>query len=135
MGWAKVRGLGQGPEPGPLREGRSGLHTDEALSLPCWGRGLAGATAEHVLRKMSPRRECPEEGLGSNRHREEANQTADGSRLRAAGSGHRGPVKAGRAFLPMEFGLLSAVSSAAGKEIRGSLCLTRWVSVKKPQER
>lgn len=40
--------------------------------------------------------------------------------------GHRGPVEVGRAFLPMEFGLLSAVSAAAGKEIWGSLCLTGW---------
>ena len=48
--------------------------------------------------------------------------------------GHRSPVKVGRAFLPMECGLLSAVSAATGKEIGGSLCLTGWVGVKKPQE-
>ena len=52
---------------------------DEALSLPCQRKGLAGLTAEHVLRKMSPGRECPEEGLGSNRHREEADKMAEGS--------------------------------------------------------
>ena len=56
------------------------MHMDEALSLPCQRKGLAGLTAEHVLRKMSPGRECPEEGLGSNRHREEADKMAEGSR-------------------------------------------------------
>lgn len=69
-------------------------------------------------------------GLGSNRHREEADKMAEGSRAQGGWQWHKGVTGAqsrwGRAFLPMEFGLLSAVSAAAGKEIWGSLCLTGW---------
>ena len=63
---------------------------DEALSLPCQGKGLAGVTAERVLRKMSPGRECPEEGLGSNRHKEEADKMAEGSRAQGGWQWHKG---------------------------------------------
>lgn len=82
-------GLGRGLEAGPLWEGGQG-YTDEALSLTCQGKGLAGVTAERVLRKMSPGRECPEEGLGSSRYREEADKMAEGSRAQGSWQRHQG---------------------------------------------
>lgn len=42
-------------EAGPLWEGRSGVHTDEALSLPCQ-QGLAGPTAERCQEDESRER-------------------------------------------------------------------------------